>query len=306
MLSAPAATFCFVNCLLTGVSTGGLRSFHYLPPFILALATFVVGNFTSISYRLLSEYTIGTWLLVLFSVSTFVYFLWSVYLLYKRNLELRSANPKYLSILGRWMFLFGAFTFALLLSFLIPIFVAGTHHLFWVGIGALLCSSQLVVLIYNMMGDHYSVFEQINKDRKQPITQQESTPVPSVPKHPIIADPVAQIELKRHNFEDIFVKGKLYTDPDITVDDLAEQFGTNQPTFSSFIRQTYGMNFRQYVNSLRMKELERLLALHSNAGEKPAAFIGEVGFGSLRSYQRAKSKYDLNTNSTKQTKDGKQ
>jgi AraC-like DNA-binding protein len=223
-------------------------------------------------------------------------------------LELRSTNPKYQSILGRWMMLFGAFTFVLLLCFIIPIFVDNSYHLIWAYIGALLYALQLIVLIYNVVFGHYSVFVQFNKNMKQRTAQQESTSVQVEPTsiHTAIAIPVAKMELKRHNFEDIFVKGKLYTDPDITVNDLAEQFGTNQPTFSSFIRQTYGMNFRQYVNTLRMKELERLLTLSANAGKKACDFIGEVGFGSLRSYQRAKSQYDLKTSSTKQTKDGKQ
>jgi AraC-like DNA-binding protein len=308
ILSAPASTFCFLQCLLTGVPTRGLRSLHYLPPFILALATFVVGNLTPVSYRLLNVYTVGTWLLVLFSVSTLLYFWWVVYLLYKRNLELRSTNPKYQSILGRWMMLFGAFTFALLLSFIIPVFVAGSQHLLWACIGALLFSSQLIVLLYNMMREHYSVFVEFNKSRKQHGTPQESTPphIRPVPIYTGIAIPVAKMELKRKNFEEIFVKGRLYINPNITINDLAEQFGINQPTLSLFIRQTYGMNFRQYINTLRMEEMERLMALPANAGKKPAAFVEQVGFGSLRSYQRFKSQLDEKTDSSKQSEDGKQ
>jgi AraC-like DNA-binding protein len=307
ILSPPVGMYGFVNSLLTGVSIGGLRSLHYLPPFILALATFVIGKVTPISYRSLNEYTVGTWLLVLFSVSTLVYFWWVIYLVYKRNLELRSANPEYQSMLGLWVMLLCAFTFVLLLCFIIPVFVASSQHLIWVCMGALLFSAQLTLLIYNMISEHYSLFVQVNKNRKQDSAQQVSTltQVKPIPVHTVITTPVAKMELKRKNFEDIFIRGKLYTNPNITVNDLAEQFGINQPTLSSFIRQTYGMNFRQYINSLRIKELERLSALHVNAGGKPAALIGQVGFGSLRSYQRAKSQYDLKTDSTKQTKDGK-
>jgi AraC-like DNA-binding protein len=206
------------------------------------------------------------------------------------------------------MMLFGAFTFVLLLCFIIPIFIDNSHHLIWACIGALLYALQLIVLIYNVVFGHYSVFEQIDKNRKQSTTPQESTPVQDEPVtiHARITTHVTKMGLKRHDFEDIFVKGKLYTNPDITVNDLAEQFGIDQPTLSLFIHQTYNMNFRQYINMLRMKELERLLALHANAGKRPTTFIEQVGFGSLRSYQRAKSQYDKNTDSSKQSKDGKQ
>jgi AraC-like DNA-binding protein len=160
----------------------------------------------------------------------------------------------------------------------------------WIHIGALLWAVQFMVLIYNVVCKHYSVFEQINKNR-QYLKGTITIPTESIPIHAIATTTTTKKVLTRKNFEEIFVKGKLYTNPNITLNDLVEQLGIDQPTLSSFIRETYNMNFRHYINTLRIQELERLLALPANAGKKPTAFIGQVGFGSIRSYQRSKSEY---------------
>lgn len=274
-LSAPVALYRFIKCLVIRQSTNILFSPHYLPALFFSLLTTVAVFFSPIPLIELDDY-ISSLLLLGYFLSSTIYFVLTNYLLYKRNLELQSLNPEFRLNLVLWIVLLEALIFILLFSAVIPSFLPKTQYIPWGYVGSVLVSIQFAVLIYNMVCNHYIIFEDIRKKRREKHTNISSISY------------IPEFELRRLNFEEYFVKNKLYTDPNISLNDLVIQLGIDQPTLSAFIQKNYNMNFRQYLNCLRMKELERLLSLPVNAGKKPTDFIAQVGFGSLRSYQRCR------------------
>lgn len=61
-------------------------------------------------------------------------------------------------------------------------------------------------------------------------------------------------------FERLMKTEKIYRDPAITIDRVAEQLGTNRTYLSRAINENGGMSFSQYVNSYRIGEARRILS----------------------------------------------
>lgn len=94
--------------------------------------------------------------------------------------------------------------------------------------------------------------------------------------------------LSRKKFEQYFFKYKVYLNPDLNITGLAEQLATNRTYLSSFINKEYGMNFSRYVNSIRLKELERLMSLPANEGTSIRKLAEKAGFGTYGGYLKAR------------------
>ena len=94
-------------------------------------------------------------------------------------------------------------------------------------------------------------------------------------------------KLTQKRFEEYIYKNKPYLNPRLKITELIEPLKVNRTVISNFVNQTYGMNFNQYINSLRLKELDRLMALPSNGGKKLPQLIEKAGFASMRNYTRA-------------------
>ncbi len=68
---------------------------------------------------------------------------------------------------------------------------------------------------------------------------------------------------------------------------MAEIMGVNRTVMSNFINQTYGMNFRRYLNLCRIKEYQALIVHPSNKGKNPYQVMAMAGFKDSRHFQRA-------------------
>ena len=88
----------------------------------------------------------------------------------------------------------------------------------------------------------------------------------------------------RHTFEEFMDTRKPYLDARLRITDLAAVLGTNRSYLSSFINETYGMNFSQLINGYRMREFYRLVEERPEANKSELAL--KVGFGSYRSFAR--------------------
>lgn len=97
-----------------------------------------------------------------------------------------------------------------------------------------------------------------------------------------------QIPLKRKHFEKEVVAKKLYLNPQLRLSALTEVFHTNRTYLSNFINQTYGCGFNEYINRLRLGELERLMSLPRNQGKSAKKLCLKAGFPNYRTYLRAK------------------
>ena len=76
---------------------------------------------------------------------------------------------------------------------------------------------------------------------------------------------------------------KLYRDPNLTRDSLAEYIGTNSTYLTKAISDNYSLNFNQFINSYRIKEAQ--LILSDKDDDTPIKNIGSiVGFNSSTSF----------------------
>lgn len=94
--------------------------------------------------------------------------------------------------------------------------------------------------------------------------------------------------IDQKEFEQYFTIHRPYLDMELKITDLLDVFKTNKSYLSRFINEVYGMNFRQYVNSWRMAEMEKLLQMDENQGKSIESLCKQAGFGSVRSYWRCK------------------
>ena len=68
---------------------------------------------------------------------------------------------------------------------------------------------------------------------------------------------------------------------------MAETMDVNRTVMSNFINQTYGMNFKRYLNLWRIKEYQILIKLPSNERKNPYRVMAMAGFKDSRHFQRA-------------------
>lgn len=93
------------------------------------------------------------------------------------------------------------------------------------------------------------------------------------------------------DFEILIKTQKLYTEKDLTIEQVAGMLGTNRSYLSKSINSVLGMNFRSFINELRIYEAMRLIRynLHPNYSIEGIANI--VGFIERSSFISAFKKY---------------
>lgn len=76
----------------------------------------------------------------------------------------------------------------------------------------------------------------------------------------------------------------MYTNPDLSINDLATEIGTNRSYISATINKFYHKNFCTYINEYRFRELEVILLKEMEYSHKELAM--KCGFGSTDSMKR--------------------
>ena len=77
---------------------------------------------------------------------------------------------------------------------------------------------------------------------------------------------------------------KMYTNPELSIYDLAMMIGTNRSYVSSSINIFYNQNFCSYINEYRLNELRGKIQEQNFYTQKELAF--RCGFGSIDSMKR--------------------
>jgi AraC-like DNA-binding protein len=75
-----------------------------------------------------------------------------------------------------------------------------------------------------------------------------------------------------------------FADPNLTMDQVAEESGISKPYLSRFFKEKTGINFNQYLLDLRIEKAKELLRDGSTTVGDTA---GMAGFGSVRSFNRS-------------------
>jgi AraC-like DNA-binding protein/uncharacterized membrane protein len=100
-------------------------------------------------------------------------------------------------------------------------------------------------------------------------------------------------EIDRKRFERYLHDKKPFLKPRLRVTDVAFDLCTNRYYVSSFVNSTYGMNFNRFINSCRLKELDRMILESGHRDASNLELVEAAGFSCYRSYLRAKqAEYD--------------
>ncbi|MEA5004807.1 MAG: helix-turn-helix domain-containing protein [Rikenellaceae bacterium] len=85
--------------------------------------------------------------------------------------------------------------------------------------------------------------------------------------------------------EELMDSKLLYLDPELTISKLARVAGTNRSYLSCYIRLHKGCNFREYVNSMRVRHA--VVLLRSEKMRSLSDLALECGFSNLRTMNRS-------------------
>lgn len=79
---------------------------------------------------------------------------------------------------------------------------------------------------------------------------------------------------------------KLYTEPELNLSDLAARLAIHPNYLSQVINELEGVNFYDYINTLRIEEFKRLVALPENQKFTFLALAFDCGFNSKSAFNR--------------------
>lgn len=213
----------------------------------------------------------------------------------------RATNRKRTGRTAGWVVFLVGLSIGSLLSSLLPTFMprATILHSFWTILAAGAMALQHVLLSYHIIRRKYRLYAATpaaaagqsplaaleaalgtaEDTEENPEATPGGEPKPQRRQHNGI--------LERNHFEAYFRDVKPWLNPACKIADLVEVFDVNRTAISAFINRTYGMNFNRYLNSWRIKELDRLRALPSNQGKSMRSLVEKAGFDSYRTYLRA-------------------
>jgi AraC-like DNA-binding protein len=279
VLAIPAGLYGFIGQMEDGKRRVTWRSQHSAVPCLTAVAALTIILF----FPRLTETFSHRILYTLRFLTSLLYFTATVALLYRHQFEQQLAMPGSRLAPALWTRIFVGMMFIHLFNAAAPVIIAREQYPYAVFTGSLLIVLQMAVLLYNTLCRHYEMVKPVRGGAEE-APETEKTPLPSLAASPVFA-------LTRRNFEAFMRKNRLYANPTLSLDDLTGQLGVSQPALTAFIRQTYGTNFRGFLNAERLREVERLRALPSGTGVLLADIVARAGFGSYRSYQRAKNAF---------------
>lgn len=100
--------------------------------------------------------------------------------------------------------------------------------------------------------------------------------------------PVQQVDRIERQVRSAVEDGKMFLQPDLTKSMVLERLSTNSLYLHIVLKQRFG-SFNKYVNTLRLKYSMDYQKRHPDAKQEEVAM--KCGFGSVRTYYRAKKRY---------------
>ncbi len=276
-------------CILTPVKGADLFhiKFQYIIPLLLLLVSGIfMGSFVGIQQ--LSDNVISTFFMPYVYASTFfsvlIYTIAGSIRIYRykkkliRNYGIEKGRvTRWMEL---WMSLRGLFT-------LLSVFNGAWNiNILWVMI--LLIPVQHIIIVYNMLVRNYMILS-FNENHTVMISGGDIISMASgndrYQAHLEISTPPI---LSKEELEQYYEKSKPYLNAAFKMNDLVEHFETNRTYLSGFINKTFGINFSQYNNLWRLKEVEYLRQKTENEDKNQEELALMAGFSNPRSYWRAK------------------
>ncbi len=116
----------------------------------------------------------------------------------------------------------------------------------------------------------------------------EVVPAESTPTAPAkMALPAAEMAPRRAQLAAYMDAQQPWLDPELTLSDLAKQVGLNASQLSYLVNQAFAQNFNDFVNTYRVAEVKRKLALPDFQHLSLLGIAFESGFNSKATFNRA-------------------
>lgn len=200
-------------------------------------------------------------------------------------LQMADTDRKYVSIKSsRWLIMFFMLSILSIVIFLIaflPSLVGASQWL--IRLNALCIMAQEILLTYQVIRRQYLSYKTF--DLFSGNENETGNNGLIAKQYPVPDDTRGQ--LNRTAFENYLSQQKPFLDPDFKLTDMAEAMGVNRTVMSNFVNQTYGVNFRRYLNQCRIREYQTLIAHPSNEQKNPYQVMTMAGFKDSRHFQRA-------------------
>ena len=121
-------------------------------------------------------------------------------------------------------------------------------------------------------------------------TELSSPPLESEPPAvPVTAD--IDIQPWKHQVEQLIKQEQLFTDPKLSLTDLAQRLDTNTRVISKTINQGFEMNFNDYINAHRVEAVKEAIRNGSSKELTLLAIALDCGFNSKTTFNRAFKKH---------------
>ena len=104
-------------------------------------------------------------------------------------------------------------------------------------------------------------------------------------------EPDPELQNEALTIKDKVDSEKLYLDPDLTIHTLANHLGYSPPKLSKIINQGLQRNFSDFINEMRVTEMQQRLLAETYAHYSTEAIGYDVGFSSRATYSRAFKKF---------------
>lgn len=116
-------------------------------------------------------------------------------------------------------------------------------------------------------------------------------PIPVAETIPSNSTEQTEIQDWKEKIKGLLIESPFYTDPELTLTQLARKLDTNTSVLSKVINQGYGMNFNDFINSLRVEEVVRMLRRKEHLTQTYLGIAFECGFNSKATFNRAFKKH---------------
>lgn len=202
---------------------------------------------------------------------------------YKQTvLQKTDTDRKYLRIISsRWLIAFFILSIAILLIAFLPSLVGASQWL--IRLNALCIMAQEILLTYQVICRQYLSYK--TSDLFPPNEKKTGNNGLNAKQH--LEPDNTHEQLSRRTFENYMSQQKPYLNPDFKLTDMAEAMGVNRTVMSNFVNQTYGMNFKRYLNQCRIREYQIQMEDPSNKRKNPYQVMAMAGFKDFRHFQRA-------------------
>lgn len=142
---------------------------------------------------------------------------------------------------------------------------------------SLMFSALLFAIGYEGLHRHFSIIDM--RTNKEQVSNDDSATLKDAVNHSLTERIIALVE-----------NDKIYLQPDLKLDDLAQMMHTNRTYIYQAVNQQMGISFNEFINRYRIAHAKRLMASDPTLSMNDVAL--HSGFASLSSFYRNMKKYN--------------